>query len=401
MPKFTWVAEARDGSVLKGVEQFDSLTAARVALLDRDVEVLEVAEKRSWTQFELTKARVKRPELMHVSRQLAAFLRAGIPILDAIQAIGEEADSKAVQKLMENIHEDLRSGETLSDSVNRHPDVFPDFYRGILRSAELTGQLDVVLDRLSRYLERDLEAKRKIKAALIYPSVVAAMSGVTVVVLAVFVLPKFKDFFASLDAELPLPTRILLGATDFLSQWYWALALGLLAVVLLITVVSRTHRGRRWRDQTLLRLPAIGGTLRYAIVERFCRVFASMVSAGVPLPEAMRVATSSLNNRVFQDALELSRTAMLEGQGLAGPIGRTGLFPGTATAMMRVGEDTGSLDTQLEVAASFYEQELDYKIKRLTTLFEPAVILVMGGLVGFVAIALVSAMYGIFRQVQV
>ena len=401
MPKFTWVAEARDGSVLKGVEQFDSLTAARVALLDRDVQVLEVAEKRSWTQFEISKARVKRAELMHISRQLAAFLRAGIPILDAIQAIGEEADSKAVKQLMENIHEDLRSGETLSDSVNRHPDVFPDFYRGILRSAELTGQLDIVLDRLSRYLERDLEAKRKIKAALIYLSVVAAMSGVTVVVLAVFVLPKFKDFFASLDAELPLPTRILLGVTDFLSQWYWALALGLLAVVLVIALGSRTRRGRRWRDQTLLRLPAIGGTLRYAIVERFCRVFASMVSAGVPLPEAMRVATSSLNNRVFQDALELSRTAMLEGQGLAGPIGRTGLFPGTATAMMRVGEDTGSLDTQLEVAASFYEQELDYKIKRLTTLFEPAVILVMGGLVGFVAIALVSAMYGIFRQVQV
>ena len=155
------------------------------------------------------------------------------------------------------------------------------------------------------------------------------------------------------------------------------------------------------RDTVLLKLPAIGDTLRYAIVERFCRVFASMVSAGVPLPEAMRVAGSSLNNRVYTDALDEARTAMLEGQGLAGPISATKLFPSMATQMMRVGEDTGSLDTQLEVAASFYEQELDFKIKRLTTLFEPVVILVMGGLVGFVAIALVSAMYGIFRQVQV
>ncbi len=401
MPKFAWTVEGRDGVVAKGVEQFESLTAARTALLDRDVEVLEVVEKRSIAQFELTKAKVKRAELMHLSRQLGAFIRAGIPILDAIQAIGEEADSKPVQRLMENIHEDLRSGETLSDSVNRHPDVFPDYYRGILRSAELTGQLDTVLDRLSKYLERDLEAKRKIKSAMIYPAVVAGMSSVTIIVLAVFVLPKFKDFFSSLDAKLPLPTRMLLWMTDFVGAWWWAMVAAVLLVVLVSAITFRTRRGRRFRDALLLRLPAIGDTLKYAIVERFCRVFASMVSAGVPLPEAMRVAASSLNNRVYQDALAEARAAMLEGQGLAGPISRTGLFPGTASQMMRVGEDTGSLDTQLEVAAGFYESELDYKIKRLTTLFEPAVILVMGGIVGFVAIALVSAMYGIFRQVQV
>lgn len=400
MPKFAWVAESRDGVVLKGTEDFDSLTAARVALLDRDIDVLEVHEKRSWTQLEITKAKVKRSELMHLSRQLAAFIRAGIPILDAIQSIGEESDKKGVQQLMENIHEDLRAGETLSDSVNRHPDVFPDYYRGILRSAELTGQLDTVLDRLSHYLERDLEAKRKIKSALIYPTVVAGMSGVTVVVLAVFVLPKFKDFFSSLDAKLPLPTRMLLAVTDFFTTWWWAVAAGILTVVFTAALLFRTRNGRLVRDNLLLRLPAIGGTIRFAIIERFCRIFASMVSAGVPLPEAMRVATSSLNNRVYEDALGVARAAMLEGQGLAGPIGRTRLFPGTATQMMRVGEDTGSLDTQLEVAAGFYEQELDYKIKRLTTLFEPAVILVMGGLVGFVAVALVSAMYGIFRQVH-
>lgn len=400
MPKFAWVAESRDGSVVTGLEQFESLTAARVALLDRDVHVLEVHQKKSWTEVEIIRARVKRSELMHLSRQLAAFIRAGIPILDAIQAIGEESDSKAVQKLMENVHEDLRAGETLSDSVNRHPDVFPDYYRGILRSAELTGQLDSVLDRLSRYLERDLEAKRKIKSALIYPTVVAAMSGVTVIVLAVFVLPKFKDFFTSLGATLPLPTRILLGVTDFLTAWWWALGAGVLVVAASAALAFRTRSGRLVRDAVLLRVPALGDTLRYSVVERFCRVLASMISAGVPLPEAMRVATGSLNNRVYQDALAGARSAMLEGQGLAGPISRTRLFPGMATQMMRVGEDTGSLDTQLEVAASFYEQELDYKIKRLTTLFEPAVILVMGGIVGFVAVALVSAMYGIFRQVH-
>jgi len=401
MPKYAYVAESRDGAVLKGVEEFDTLTDARIALIERDIAVLEVHEKRPWTQFELTKAKVKRSELMHLSRQLAAFLRAGIPILQAIQAIGEEADSRPVRELMDQIHEDLRAGETLSDAVNKHPDVFPDFYRGILRSAELTGQLDTVLDRLSHYLERDLEAKRKIKSALIYPAVVAGMSSVTVVVLAIFVLPKFKDFFNNLEADLPLPTRMLLGITDFLGSWWWALLAGFVTMVLAVYAYTRTDRGERAWDGMLLKLPAVGVTLRYAIVERFCRIFASMVSAGVPLPEAMRVASASLNNRIYEDALDVARTDMLEGGGLAGPISRTELFPGTATQMIRVGEDTGSLDTQLEVAAGFYEQELDYKVKRLTTLFEPAVILVMGAIVGFVAIALVSAMYGIFRQVNV
>ena len=401
MPKFNYVAETREGSVLRGVEQGENLGAARVALLERDLDVVELHPRTSILQLEITSSKVSRDELMHLSRQLAAFIRAGIPILDAIQVLGEESDSKGVRRLMSEIYDDLRAGERLSDAVDKHPKTFPDFYRGILRSAELTGQLDTVLDRLSLYLERDLEARRKIKSAMIYPAVIAGTSLVTVIVLAVFVLPKFKDFFESLDAELPLATRLLLGMTDFLSDWWWALAAALLTVLLILALVVRTYPGKVARDTLLLKIPVLGETIRFALVERFCRVFASMVSAGVTLPEAMRVATNSIRNVVFQRELETARGAMMEGAGIAGPIARTGLFPGTASQMMRVGEDTGSLDRQLEVAAQYYERELDYKVKRLTTLFEPAVILVMGGIVGFVAIALVSAMYGIFRTAQV
>ncbi|MGZ4640339.1 MAG: type II secretion system F family protein, partial [Actinomycetes bacterium] len=252
-----------------------------------------------------------------------------------------------------------------------------------------------------KYLERDLEARRKIKAALIYPSVVAGTSLVTIVVLSLFVLPKFKNFFASLDAKLPLPTRMLLGLTDFMGTWWWAIIGGTTLLALAAYGVTRTVRGKLTRDTLLLKAPVLGETIRYALVERFCRVFASMVNAGVTLPEAMRVATESMRNVVFVNALTKARLAMMQGDGIAGPMALTQLFPGTAVQMMRVGEDTGTLDAQLEVAAQYYEQELDYKVKRLTTLFEPAVILFMGAIVGFVAIALVSAMYGIFRQVKV
>jgi type IV pilus assembly protein PilC len=338
---------------------------------------------------------------MHLSRQLAAFLHAGLPILDAVRTIGAEAENSSLRRIMVQVEEGLRSGERFSDCLDKHPRVFPLFYRGIVRSAEMTGELDNALQRLALYLERDLEARRKIKAASIYPSIVAGMSVVTVVILAAYVLPKFKDFFASLDAKLPLPTRMLLGLTDFLMAWWPVLVGGLVGVALLGFVAFRFERCRYARDGFLLKVPVLGETIRYALVERFCRVLASMVAAGVNLPEAVRVATDSLRNRVFIRGLDGVTEAMLEGQGIAMPLARTRLFPGTAAQMLRVGEETGSLDHQLELTAEYYEVELDYKIKRLTSLFEPIVIVAMGLIVGFVAVALISAMYGIFHQVNV
>ena len=290
---------------------------------------------------------------------------------------------------MEDIEEGLRRGERFSDCLDRHTKVFPEYYRGILRSAELTGQLDTVLDQLARYLERDLEASRKIKAAMIYPTMIMAMSIFTVVVLASFVLPRFEVFFASLDADLPLATRILINITDFVTQWWWALIGGIGVVALAVALAMATRAGRYARDRLLLSLPVIGETIRFAFVERFCRVLSSMAGAGVSLPEALRVATESLRNLVFTRGLARVGEDMLEGQGLAQPLSRTGLFPPTAARMILVGEETGTLAAQLEFTASYYESELDYKLKKLTALLEPTIILIMGGIVGFVAIALV------------
>jgi type IV pilus assembly protein PilC len=338
---------------------------------------------------------------MHLSRQLGAFIRAGLPLVDAVQTLGEEASNSSLRRMMAEVVDGLRGGDKLSECIDRHPRIFPEFYRAILRSAELTGQLDAVLDQLAKYLERDLEARRKIQAALVYPAMIALMSVVTVVVLASFVLPRFKVFFAGMNAKLPLPTRMLLAVTDFLTNWWWAVLIGITVAVLGGYAVQRTRSGRYARDRLVLAVPVLGDTVKYALVERFCRVLSSMASAGVSLPEALRVATDSLRNVVFVRSLSLVGEAMLAGDGLARPLARTGLFPATAARMMRVGEETGTLDTQLEVTARYYEGELDYKLKKLTALFEPAVIIVMGLIVGFVAVALVSAMYGVFDQVHI
>jgi type IV pilus assembly protein PilC len=401
MPKFAYIAVAPDGQESKGVEKADTRGAAELALYDRELRGIQVSEKKGFLQLELSGSRIKRDDLMHLSRQLAAFVRAGLPVLEAVHTIGAESDNSSVRRVMNDIEDGLRSGERFSDCLDRHPKVFPDFYRGIVHSAELTGELDTVLNRLAIYIERDLEARRKIKAAMIYPIVIMVMSAVTVIVLAAFVLPKFKVFFKSLDAKLPLPTRMLLAVTDFLTMWWWAVAAGVVFVVLVVFAVLRSERGRYGRDRLLLAIPVVGTTIQFALVERFCRILASMVSAGVSLPDALRVATESLRNKVYIRSLSTVNEAMLEGQGIATPLAKTSLFPATAVQMLRVGEETGTLDNQLEVTAQYYETELDYKIKKLTSLFEPAVIVVMGLLVGFVAVALVSAMYGIFNQVKV
>jgi type IV pilus assembly protein PilC len=250
------------------------------------------------------------------------------------------------------------------------------------------------------YLERDLEATRKVKSAMVYPMIVAGMAIVTVVILAGFVLPRFKVFFEDLDAKLPLPTRMLLAFTDFFGQWWWAIGAGFAAIVIGYILALRTNGGRHARDKIALKIPVVGVTIQFAMVERFCRILSSMVAAGVPLPRSLRVATDSLHNLVFERALAGVAGQMLQGEGLARPLASTRLFPATASQMLRVGEDTGSLDTQLVVTAAYYEGELDYKIKKLTSMIEPVVIILMGLMVGFVAVALVSAMYGIYSQVQ-
>lgn len=401
MPKFAYVGVDHTGQSVKGTHKAASRGDAEVALYEQELRDLRVHEKKSLLQYEISGPRIKLDHVMHLSRQIAAFLKAGLPIIDAVHSIGADNDNSSVRRMMHEIEDGLRTGERFSDTLERYPKVFPEFYRGIVRSAELTGELDTVLSRLALYLERDLEARRKIKSALIYPAAVAVMSVVTVLVLAIYVLPKFEDFFAEFDAELPLPTRILLGVTDFLGDWWWAITGGLALLIVIFVVSQRFERGKYLWHSLLLRVPVLGETIQFALVERFCRVMASMVSAGVNLPEAIRVATDSLRNRYFIKRLNGVTEQMLEGQGLAAPLARTELFPGTATSMLRVGEETGSMDTQLEVTAEYYEDELQYKINKLTALFEPIVILVMGGIVGFVAVALVAAMYGIFNQVEI
>ena len=398
MAEFKYLAVTTDGKKLHATAEAMSAEALRNELTMRDLEVKKITEKKTFSKIEITKKRVKRQEIMHFSRQIGAFVRAGIPIVDAIETVSEGTKNERFRDVLQDVAEQIQSGIPFSEALARHRDVFPNYYIGILRSAEITGQLDVVLDQLSMYLERDLEARQKLKSAMTYPAVVFFMSIATVVILVAFVLPRFTGFFKEFDAQLPLPTRLMLDFSDFTQTYWWAI----LGVVLLagftLWATLRTDWGKRRRDKLFLRLPLVGDIVKYAVVERFCRIISAMMKAGVPLPEAMQAAIEGTNNKVFEDGLLKVREAMLEGEGIAGPISASELFPSAAIQMLRVGEETGTLDQQLDSAAAFYARELDYKLKKVTSLAEPAIIVFMGLVVGFVAVALVSAMYGVFQS---
>src|SRR3954471_2385304 len=224
MGKFEFTAIAADGATVTGVESGADTMVVRKLLREKSLQPIKIEAKKSILQLEITRKKVPRKELMHFSRQMAVFLRAGIPILDALVVISEETGNKLFKATLEDMADSLRSGGTFAGASSEHPEAFPDFYLGILKSAELTGNLDNVLDQLAEYIDRDLEARRKITSALVYPGVVMVMSVVTVIVLTAFVLPRFKTFFENLDAKLPLPTRMLLTGSNFLSTWWFVFA---------------------------------------------------------------------------------------------------------------------------------------------------------------------------------
>lgn len=397
MPGFKYVAVTPEGKKVRAKAEAVNADSLRHELLARELEVKQIRRRRKFTEIEVTKRRVPREDIMHFSRQVASFVRAGIPLVDALDTVRETASNPRLQEILTETAELIQVGVPFSDALDRHRDVFPAYYIGILRSAEITGRLDVVLEQLSHYIERDMEARQKIRSALTYPLVIFVMSIITVVILVSYVLPKFTDFFKQFDAELPTVTVALLDIAHFVTDYGWIMALGFLVVVLVLWRTNSTPGGRLARDRLLLRLPVIGEVAQYTVIERFCRTISAMMQAGVPLPDAMQAAIDGANNRVYEGALVQIRDAMLQGEGMARPVAATGLFPPAATQMMRVGEETGTLDAQMDAAADFFAKELDYKLARLTALAEPAVIVVMGVIVGFVAVALVSAMYGIFQ----
>jgi len=399
--KFRYSAETLDGQAVKGEIEAPSANAARNELAVRGMRVTKIAERKG-LQVEVTKQKVPLVDIMHFSRQMSTFVKAGVPITEAIETIRRDTKNKRFGAALADINERVSSGYSISEGVNRHADIFPPYFVAMLGSAELTGKVDEAFEQLHSYIKRDLELRRAVRKALIYPSILLTVAVGVTLLITIFVIPRFAAFFEDFGAELPLPTRMLMAVSDFVGSPYGVIT-GLVAIGLVAGVVlyTRTLPGRKVLHGVLLKAPALGTVMTYAATERFTRVLSVLLEAGVALPDALPNAIECSDNLVFKERLTKATELTLAGNGFADPLAATELFPGTVVQMVRVGERTGDLTQQLDNVASFFEDELDYAVEKMTQWFEPMVILFIGGVVGFVALAMVSAMYGIYNSAQV
>ena len=343
---------------------------------------------------------IGKQELAVFSRQLATFVAAGVPLTQAIAVLREEARSRKMRDVLGDIGEQLRKGASVSEALSAHPDVFSPLFLNLVRAAELTGTLDTVLRRLDVQLTREDKASREISSALMYPVLVLLMAGVSVGVMVVYVLPRFSVLLSEFHAELPFTTQLLLAMAKFTTNNGTWIAIGLVAFVVSLVASQRFERGRSARDALTLKLPVIGTLAVYAAVARFCRTLGTMLEAGVPVSRSLDVVLNSVSNRVIARRLRPAKARLLAGEGFATPLAETGVFPPTVIQMIRVGEETGALERFLNESAVFYENELEFRLQGAVQLLEPALLLSVGGMIGFITISLVSAIYALTGSIR-
>jgi type IV pilus assembly protein PilC len=378
--------------------------AVNRSLLDRGYRVVSVRPARNgwrWVYRELpTFFRVSTADLVLFSRQLSTFIKVGVPITDAIKLLQDASSSGAFRAALEDICEDLDAGEAFSTSIQHHPNVFKQLYVDMVRAAEYSGTLDRVLAQVASYLQRQDTAIKKLRSAMIYPAVILVLAVAVCTILIVFVLPNFVSIFHEFKAQLPLPTRILLAVGVFAQTWRIQIVVVLFLVIVAILVFMRSRPGHIFWDYALLRLPVLGSIVTYGIIERFTRTLSTMLKAGIPISSTFDVAIAASGNIKFRRGLESVKQRMVTGDGFSVPLEATGLFAPMMIRMIRVGEETGTLDSSLEQIADFLSEEMDYKVRNMIALMEPALVIAVGGAVGFVAVSVILPMYGLLQSVR-
>ena len=328
-------------------------------------------------------------------RQLGSFVRVGVPVTTAIETFAQQAPNRLLRETYLAIATDIQRGVRLSDAFAAHPKVFPRIVSDMVRSAEVTGNLDVVLRQAARHIEREASARAKVRAAMTYPIIIFSFALLISIGIVVGVLPKFRELYASLGVKTPGILDALLNFSAFLTAHGVFILAGILIVVVAFGSWVRTETGRYVVDEVLLKIPVISSLLRAAMTERFCRTLADMLSAGVPISQTYAVVIQNVGNRVYRRALQRVGPSLAAGQGMYRPLQAAGIFTPAVIQMFRVGEETGHLDSNLSETADMYEEEIDYRIKRLTAFLEPAMIVFVGLIVGFVAVTLITSIYSL------
>ncbi|HVC76710.1 MAG TPA: type II secretion system F family protein [Candidatus Micrarchaeaceae archaeon] len=344
--------------------------------------------------------RVKTSDLILFSRQLSTFIRVGVPITDAIKLLQDASSSGAFRLALADIGQDLEAGESFSVAIAHHPNVFTPLYVDMVRAAEYSGTLERVLIQVATHLQRQDSAIKKLRSAMIYPAVILLLAVAVCTVLIVFVLPNFVAIFKEFHAKLPLPTQLMLGLGVFVQSYRIQILVGALVVLFAGVIFFNSQPGHVFWDHLVIRIPVLGSIVTYSIIERFTRTLATMLRAGIPISQTFDIAIAASGNIHFKEGLQAVKGRMLTGDGFSGPLGATGLLAPMMIRMIRVGEETGTLDSSLEQIADFLNEEMDYKVRNMISLMEPTLVIAVGAAVGFVAVSVILPMYGLLQAVK-
>ena len=402
MPAFSYKAKTSAGLVLQGVIDAEEQKGAVEKLRNQKLVVLEIAEKTENVLDKIKamiaknkKGKVTSKDLVLFSRQLSTLVSAGVPIVQSLGILETQAENPAFKDVLGAVKADIESGLSISDALKKHPDAFPDLYTAMVKAGELGGILDTILERLTVYMESSEALKAKVKSAMMYPAIVLSICAVVTVFLMVFVIPTFKNIFASFGAELPLPTQMLINISDAMKHFWYLIVAFPIAAWKGFEAFYKTAKGQKLVDGYTLQAPIFGIILKKVAVARFTRTLGTLIKSGVPIMQALETVAQTAGNVVIAEAVLLTRESIREGGHLSDPLKKSGIFPNMVTSMISVGEETGALDIMLSKIADFYDQEVDTAVKGLTSLIEPIVIVVMGVIIGTIVVAMFMPMFGL------
>ncbi len=390
MAIYSYRATTLDGAIVEGVIEATDEKIAIERLKNSGIIPLKVAAPREGLKRRFA-LRSSRSELLTFTTELSVLLSAGLPLDRSLNILSEISESKEMKNTVQSILKSIREGSSFSDALAKHPKLFPRLYISMIRAGEAGGVLDVVLDKLNEFLESAKELKEHVLSALIYPALLIVAGGVSIIILLTYVLPKFSVIFEELGGSMPFSTQILLTFSNALKSYWWAVVLSFGTGLIILRNYKKSDTGRYKWDAFKLKL--MGEIIRKLETARFCRTLGTLLKSGVPLLQALNNAKEVINNQVIASSIDGILKGAKEGRGIAIPLSDSNIFPPLAISMIKVGEETGQLDTMLIKVSTTYEKSLRVAIKRFVSLFEPVMILTMGLIIGFIVISMLLAIF--------
>ena len=389
MPTYKWEGKTGKGAVKKGEMEAPSEAAIRIHLRQQNIIPTKIASKGKQISISLPwKKKVKQRSIAIFTRQLATMIDAGLPLVQSLEILSSQQESKVFKNIIREIREDVEGGSTFAGALKKHPLTFNELYTNLVVAGEEGGILDNILTRLAAYIEKSEALKKKVKSALIYPATIVGVAVIVVGILMVFVIPVFETMFKQGGQSLPLPTLIVLTLSKLIKRYIVVVIPAFILLIFVGRKYYQTQNGRAIVDRLLLKLPVFGQLFKKIAVARFSRTLGTLVSSGVPILDGLSIVSRTSGNRTIETAILSARASIREGETIAEPLGRSGIFPPMVIQMISVGESTGALDSMLSKIADFYEEEVDIAVTNLTSLLEPFLMVFLGVVIGGVVIAM-------------